>query len=92
LGTLAGYWRTRATGSHDGVMSNGESSARIASTAADLAAVTDTVERLRARVGALAEPFLGTDHEDIVAVIYESERLLLAAERALHRASRTLDR
>lgn len=57
-----------------------------ASTAAELAAVAETVERARQRVGALAEPYLGTDRDDIVAVLYEAERQLLGAERSLQRA------
>lgn len=60
------------------------------STAADLAAVADTVERSRARVAQLAEPYLGTEREDIVTAIYEAERQLLGAERTLHRALKVL--
>lgn len=56
------------------------------STAADLAAVAETVERSRQRVSALAEPYLGTEREDIVAALYEAERQLLGAERTLQRA------
>lgn len=62
------------------------------STAADLSAVTDTVERTRARVGQLAEPYLGTEREDVVSAIYEAERQLLSAERALQRALKVLAR
>lgn len=60
------------------------------STAADLAAVADTVGRSRDRVASLAEPYLGTDREDIVAAVYEAERQLRGAERALHRALKLL--
>ncbi len=57
-----------------------------ASTAAELAAVAETVERSRQRVGSLAEPYLGTEREDIVAALYEAERQLMGAERTLQRA------
>lgn len=60
------------------------------STAAEMAAVAETVERSRRRVAQLAEPYLGTEREDIVAAVYEAERQLLGAERALHRALKTL--
>ncbi len=66
--------------------------AETSSTAADLSAVTDTVQRSRARVGQLAEPYLGSEREDIVAAIYEAERQLLGAERALQRALKVIDR
>ena len=61
-----------------------------ASTSADLAAVADTVSRSRDRVASLAEPYLGTDREDIVAAVYEAERQLRGAERALLRALKLL--
>jgi hypothetical protein len=56
------------------------------STAADLAAVAETVGRSRQRVAGLAEPYLGSDREDIIAAVYEAERQLRGAERALQRA------
>ena len=46
------------------------------STAAELAAVAETVGRYRERVAGLAEPYLGTEREDIVAAVYEAERQL----------------
>lgn len=61
-----------------------------ASTAADLAAVADTVERSRERVARLADPYLGTEREDVVAAIYEAERQLRSAERGLRRALKLL--
>jgi hypothetical protein len=66
------------------------SSPDTSSTAADLAAVTETVERARHRVAQLAEPYLGTEREDIVTAVYEAERQLLGAERALQRALKVL--
>jgi len=58
--------------------------------AAQLHAIADQAEGLRLRVGALAEPFLGTDREDVVAAVVEAERQLLMASRALQRALRTV--
>jgi hypothetical protein len=60
------------------------------STAAELAAVADTIGRSRNRVAGLAEPYLGSEREDIVAAVYEAERQLRGAERALQRALKLL--
>lgn len=57
-------------------------------TAAELAAAADAVDRYRQRVGDLARPHLGTEHEDLVAAIYEAERALHAAQRQLQRAAK----
>jgi len=40
----------------------------------------------------LARPYLGSERDDIVTVIYEVERTLLATQRALKRASRAVER
>lgn len=58
---------------------------------AELSVIADTVERQRERVGALAEPFLGTERDDVVTTVHEAERQLLMAGRALRRALRTLE-
>ena len=58
--------------------------------ASELSVIADTIERQRERVGALANPFLGTEREDIVSTVHEAERQLLMAGRALQRALRTL--
>jgi hypothetical protein len=63
--------------------------AQLASLAAELSAVTESVRRSRDRVTAMVEPFLGTDREDLVSALYESERMLRSAERALDRAARS---
>jgi len=63
--------------------------AQLSSAAAELQTLIETVGRAKDRVGRLAEPFLGTEWEDVVSAVYESERLLRAAERALERAART---
>jgi hypothetical protein len=52
--------------------------------------IADTISRQRERVGAIAEPFLGTDRDDVVATVHEAERQLLMATRALQRAIKTL--
>jgi hypothetical protein len=61
------------------------------STAAELAAVTDTVGRSRERVAHLVEPYLGSDREDVITALYEAERQLVGAERTLRRALKVLE-
>jgi len=75
-------------------MPNGSpgSSPSSASASAELHVIADTVERQRERVAAVAEPFRGTEREDVVALVLEAERQLLIANRALRRAIKTLDR
>ena len=58
----------------------------------ELQVIADGVERQRDRVAGLAEPFLGTEREDVVTMVHEAERQLLLASRALQRAIKTLDR
>jgi hypothetical protein len=60
------------------------------SAATELHVIADTIDRQRERVGAIAEPFLGTERDDIVTTVHEVERQLLMASRALRRAIRTL--
>ena len=55
-------------------------------TAAELSAAIDAVDGYRRRVDALVGSDLGPDREDLVAAIYEAERALRTAERALQRA------
>jgi hypothetical protein len=57
-------------------------------TAAELAAAADAVERYRARVADLAQTHLGTDREDLVVAIYEAERALRTSQRLLLRAAK----
>ena len=59
--------------------------------ATGLSVIADTVEHQRDRVAGIAEPFLGTDREDVVTMVHEAERQLLLAVRALRRAIKTLD-
>lgn len=60
------------------------------STAAELAAIADNVAQYRARVADLAEPWIGTERDDVVTAIHEAERQLRNAERTLVRALRAL--
>jgi hypothetical protein len=61
------------------------------STAAELHVIADTIDRQRDRVAAAAEPFLGTDRDDIITTLHEAERQLQIAVRALRRALKTLE-
>ena len=61
------------------------------STAAELGTIADNVAQYRRRVADLAEPWIGTDREDLVTAIHEAERSLRTAERNLVRAMRTAD-
>jgi len=63
-----------------------------ATAAAELHVIADTVERQRERVAAVATPFLGSEREDIAAMVFEAERQLLIATRALRRAITSLER
>jgi hypothetical protein len=62
-----------------------------ASTAAELASIADNVAQFRDRVAGLAEPWLGSDREDLVTAIHEAERQLRNAERAVIRARRVAE-
>lgn len=62
------------------------------SAAAELHVIADTVERQRERVASIAEPYLGTEREDVVTAVHEAERQLLIATRALRRAIKALER
>ena len=59
---------------------------------AEMHVISDTLERQRERIAAIAEPFLGTEREDVVTAVHEAERQLMMATRALRRAIKTLDR
>jgi len=61
----------------------------LSSANAELQALIESVGRAKERVVRLAQPFLGTEREDVVSAVYESERLLRSAERALERAARS---
>ncbi|MGI9051107.1 MAG: hypothetical protein ACR2HQ_00405 [Ilumatobacteraceae bacterium] len=57
-------------------------------TAAELSAAADVIGRYRQRVADLASRHLDQEHDDLVTTIYEAERALQIAERALLRAQR----
>jgi hypothetical protein len=59
-------------------------------TAAELSVAADHVDRYRERVAGLVTPLLGGDHDDAVAAMFEAERSLRSASRALERAVRLL--
>jgi len=61
-------------------------------TAAELAAAADAIGRYRQRVADLAGRHLHQDLDDLVTTIYEAERALQIAERALLRAQRAARR
>ncbi len=61
------------------------------STATQLATFADTLADYRRRVADLAEPFIGTERDDLVTAIHEAERQLRTAERALVRAARAAE-
>ena len=48
--------------------------------------IADGIEMYRARVSGLAEPFIGSPQEDLLATLYEAERALRNAHRAMQRA------
>ena len=56
------------------------------STARELATIADSIGDYRRRVAALAEPWVGTERDDLVVAIHEAERQLRLAERTLLRA------
>lgn len=62
------------------------------SAAAELHVIADTIDRQRDRVAGIAEPFLGTERDDVVATVHEAERQLQIAVRSLRRAIKTLER
>lgn len=62
----------------------------LSSLSAEVAALTELLSRSRDRLVSLTEPLNASEHEDVLASLYEAERLLRASERALMRASRSI--
>ncbi len=60
-------------------------------TSSELSTIADNIGRFRERVAAMAEPFVGSDRDDLVGAIHEAERQLRSAERSLSRAIRQID-
>lgn len=60
------------------------------STVAELSSIADSVGRYRERVADLAQPYIGSAREDVLSAVYEAERQLRSAERAIQRALKTL--
>jgi len=60
------------------------------STAAELSTIADNVAQYRRRVADLAEPWIGTERDDLVIAIHEAERQLRTAERSLTRALKAI--
>jgi len=56
------------------------------SSAAEISVIADGINMYRARVVGLAEPFIGSPQEDLLATLYEAERALRNAHRAMQRA------
>jgi hypothetical protein len=54
--------------------------------AAEISVIADGINMYRARVAGLAEPFVGSPQEDLLATLYEAERALKNAHRAMQRA------
>lgn len=60
------------------------------SAAAELSVTGEHLSRYRDRVTAIARTLSGGDHDDIVAALFEAERALRTAERAVGRATKLL--
>ncbi len=56
------------------------------SSAAEISVIADGINMYRGRVAGLAEPLLGSPQEDLLATLYEAERALRNAHRAMQRA------
>ncbi len=55
---------------------------------AEIGAVIEGIESFRSRSASLAEPLIGTPNEDLLATLWEAERSLKTALRALQRAQK----
>lgn len=61
-------------------------------TAAELSSAAEAIGSYQRRVGALVDAHANDDSEDLVAAIYEAERSLGVAGRALRRAIKLANR
>jgi len=62
----------------------------MASDGAALASILTALGDLEARLSALVGPYESANREDVVGALYEAERSLRAAQRAVERAERYL--
>lgn len=53
---------------------------------AEIGAIADGIDSYRSRLSGLAEPMIGADKDDLLAALYEAERSLRTAHRAIQRA------
>jgi len=60
----------------------------VSATSAELAAAAEAIVGYQRRVGALAGEFAPGERDDLVTAIYEAERALGVAEKAIRRAGR----
>jgi len=60
--------------------------------AAELSALSSAVDDFVRRVTAIADRYEGTPRDDLLAVLYDAERLLVQAARSLTKAERALGR
>jgi hypothetical protein len=58
--------------------------------AAELSVVADAIDRYCDRVASIAEPYLGSERDDLVTILHEAERQLRIAARVLHRTVHTI--
>jgi hypothetical protein len=58
------------------------------SDAAELSSLATTLTELEGRLGTITSHYEGTTRDDVLAVLFEAERQLRGATRAVERASR----
>jgi len=56
--------------------------------AAELSSLATTLGELERRLGDLGQSYEGTDHDDVVAALFDAERNVRAAARNVERARR----
>jgi hypothetical protein len=54
--------------------------------AAELSSLATTLSDLERRLGALGQSYEGTDHDDVVAALFDAERNVRTALRSVERA------
>jgi hypothetical protein len=58
--------------------------------AAELSSLATTLSDLERRLGALGVAYEGTEHDDVVAALFDAERTVRAAVRSVERARQAL--